>query len=123
MYTPHKILITVGVCHLSLKLAKSSNILGGFVKKVKEKSMSIELKDKTEEIVETTPIALHRAERFVELGFSEGEAKYLANAKKTFSARSAKGELNKYELPLYHGDIKKMLDDGWTHGQILHTMV
>jgi hypothetical protein len=85
--------------------------------------MSIELQEKVEETVELTPITLHRAERFVELGFSEGEAKYLAVAKQVRSARSVKGELNKYELPLYHGDIKKMLDDGWTHGQILHAMV
>lgn len=82
-----------------------------------------QLQEKTEEVVATTPIALHRAERFVELGFSEGEAKYLANATKVHTARSVKGDLNKYELPLYHGNIKKMLSDGWTHGQILHAMV
>jgi hypothetical protein len=85
--------------------------------------VSIQVQDKAEEVVATTPIAQHRMERFVELGFSEGEAKYLADAKKVHMARSAKGEQTKCELPLYHGDIKKMLDVGWTHGQILDTMV
>ncbi len=85
--------------------------------------MSIQSQEKVGEIAELTLMAQHRVGRFVELGFSEGEAKYLANAKQVRTARSVKGELNKYELPLYHGDIKKMLDDGWTHGQILHAIV
>ena len=62
-----------------------------------------------------------RKERFMELGFSEGEAEALASAK-TISYTGGKNKNERkltWETPLHWAEVKKILDNGCTHGQAL----
>ena len=61
------------------------------------------VQQKPTEIEDT--LTLHRAERFLDIGFDEDSSFALAESK------------GKDGFPLYWGDIKKVLDQGATHDQ------
>lgn len=52
-------------------------------------------------------LTLHRAERFLELGFTEDDSFVLAEA------------LGENGFPLYWGDVKKFLEQGATQEQVI----
>lgn len=63
-----------------------------------------------------------RIERFEELGFSEGEVKALLTCTEvTFIV--TKGVKRRYEVPLYWGRVKAMLDKGLSHGEVLECVL
>lgn len=66
----------------------------------------------------------YRVTVFEELGFSNEEAELLANAKKVVTTKSdLTGRIYIYEVPVYHGDIEKMLKAGATKDQVLRIIL
>lgn len=73
------------------------------------------------EMTVTTPEEW-RVSCFEELGFSNSEAKALANVKTT-DYIITKGSRKKYETPLHHLKVQKMIEAGQTHADVLDLLL
>jgi hypothetical protein len=74
--------------------------------------------------INQTTLTEYRLAMLEELGFSQEQALELVEAKKLLTTRNEEtGRLYIYEVPIYWGDIKKMLDDGATYEQVLRILI
>lgn len=61
--------------------------------------------------------------RFLELGFDDEAATLLVSAKDYGAAKSRTGEVKRYSFPLHADRVKKLLDAGKTHHQVIELYV
>jgi hypothetical protein len=61
--------------------------------------------------------------RFVELGFDDEAAELLVVALDYGSAKTRNGEVRRYSFPLHADRVKKLLDAGKTHHQVIELYV
>jgi len=60
----------------------------------------------------------YRKQQFLALGFNDDWAGFLALAKESALVRDRKGTQRRYETPLYHGTVEKLLAKGLSHDEV-----
>jgi hypothetical protein len=78
--------------------------------------------DAAEQKPGTDDLRAWRIECFRDLEFPEKWAEALADAKTVDTIKIRSGEEKRYESPLHHGKVKKMLAEGCTHKQIVNLL-